>query len=616
MNTVEQIRQYVACVYDPDDWAEIRALHSVRKGDVNKLWSRAKDLPALVEQLQAANNAGWNIYVGPNGRKGENLSGDENVATFRVLFVDFDHIEADGAGPSEIALSRIDAAKLPQPTLVIFSGHGIHCYWRLTSPIEEKRWRDLQERLNQTLGADPKIRNPERIMRVVGLLNLKDSAKPVECFIVQADPGAVCAVDGIEDVLPLLIAKEQPPAPTRATARPGTKTANARAVLYADKWEACGEGERNDHAFRHAAQVLRDFDLPEADAWEILSDWNNTNTPPLDESELRSAFESAKKRAKGTPGSKLAETTPSRQRTQLPATAAGIDPASELADLLEAEIDGRFVNLPFPWPELTNLGQCLTPQTRTIIVGSTGGSKSLAVLQALSLWVELGLKVAVLELERSRDFHLARVLAQRAGIADLTKPQWVHENPDRVRALFAEHREYLNRMGAAIHTVPRTFNIVQAAEWVEERATDGCRIIAIDPVTALLRGRDSWVDDEQFVARIEKAARTSGASLVCITHPKKGGNEAPSLDNIAGGAAWTRFPDTVLWLESHAMKLSTVKTACGTDEQPYNRTLWLLKTRSGEGEHLRLAYKFQTGKDENDDGALTLRELGIIVKRK
>jgi hypothetical protein len=611
MNTVEQIRQYIACVYDPDDWVEVRLL---KGDDARKRWCRAKDLPSMAAELEQANVAGWNIYAGPNGRKGEKLSGDENVATFRILFLDFDKIEADGAGPSEIVLSRIDGAKLPAPTLVIFSGHGVHCYWRLKNPIDEKRWRNLQERLIQTLGSDPKIKNPERIMRLPGFVNHKPPK--AESFIVEVAPETVYPVEAIDRLLPLVTTKPPASMPTKPSVTGGMKTAKARAVLYAAKWETCGEGERNDHAFRHAAQMLRDFDLPEAAAWEILSDWNTTNAPPLDESELRSAFESAKKRAKGTPGSKLAETKPARPRTQLPATAAGIDPASELADLLEAEIDGRFTNLPWPWPELTNLGQCLTPQTRTIIVGSTGGSKSLAVLHALSLWVELGIKVAVLELERSRDFHLARVLAQRAGIADITKPQWVRDNPDRVRALFAEHREYLNRMGAAIHTVPRTFNIVQAAEWVEERATDGCRIIVIDPVTALLRGRDSWVDDEQFVARIEKAARTSGASLVCITNPKKGGNEAPSLDNIAGGAAWTRFPDTVLWLESHPVKLSAIKTACGTDEQPYNRTLWLLKTRSGEGEHLRLAYKFQTGKDEHDDGALTLRELGIIVKRK
>ena len=42
----------------------------------------------------------------------------------------------------------------------------------------------------------------------------------------------------------------------------------------------------------------------------------------------------------------------------------------------------------------------------------------------------------------------------------------------------------------------------------------------------------------------------------------------------------------------------------------------LLKTRSGEGEHLRLAYRFETGKHEQDIGALTLRELGILVKTK
>lgn len=613
MTPSEQLGRYVACVYEPGDWVEVRVL---RNSVARKHWRQASGLLGLVGEIETLNREGWNIYAGPNPRKGTDLSGDANVATFRVLFVDFDHLDGgDGVSHDELACAKIEEAGLPMPTLRVFSGHGAHAYLRLAEPISEERWRDLQERLNQTLGSDPTIKNPERIMRLPGFRNVKDPAKPVDCFVIHADPSIVYPVDVIERVLPLLAAKG-PALPAGPGAKPGVKEARARAVLYAARWESCSEGARNKEAYRHAAQILKGFDLSEADVWEILADWNGSNTPPLAEGELRSVLADAAKYAKGTPGAKLAEAPSARPRPALPVTTAGADPASELGELLEAQIDGRFVNHPWPWPELTDLGQCLTPGTRTIIVGSTGGSKSLAILQALSLWVESGIKCAVLELERSRDFHLARVLAQRAAVADLTKPKWVAGNPAPVRELFADHRGYLNRMGAALHTVPRTFTIVQAAEWVEGRAAEGCRIIVLDPVTALLRGRDSWVDDELFVARIEKAARASGASLICVTHPKKGGNETPNLDNIAGGAAWARFPDSVLWLESHPTKLSAVKTACGTDEQTHNRTIWLLKTRSGEGEHLRLAYKFQTGKDEHDDGALTLRELGIIIKRK
>jgi hypothetical protein len=612
MNAAEQLHQYVVSVYEPEDVVEIRIL---RGGDARKHWCAAKELPSLADQLGKANGDGWNIYIGVNPRKGKGLSGDVNVAVFRCVFVDFDHIEADGCSPTEIALSRIEDAGLPVPTLVIYSGHGTHGYWRLAVPVAEGTWRNLQARLNQALGSDPAIRNPERIMRLPSFHNVKAAAHPVECFIVQADPSAVYPVEAIAGVLPALTEK----APTLAPAqKPGTsnaKVAKAHAVLYSHKWESCAEGERGNQAYRHAAQ-LRELGLSEADTLEILSDWDATNLPPLGQAGLRSVIVNVQKYAKGTPGAKLAEGRSPRQRAPLPPTTTDAEPAAELESLIEAEIDGRCANLPWPWPLLTGLVQALMPQTRTLFVGGTGASKSLAILQSLTVWMSLGIKVAVLELERSREFHLKRVLAQRAGIAGLTTSQWVQENPDLVRRLFTEHREYINAMGQAIHTVPQQFTIEQASEWVEEQARAGARIICIDPVTALSRGRECWADDEKFLARVEKAVRQSGASLICVSHPRKGGNDQPHLDNIAGGAAWARFPDAVVWLESHDARISLIKTPCGTDEQMHNRTLHLLKSRSGEGDHLRLAYRFETGMNQGDSGALTLKELGIIVRKR
>jgi hypothetical protein len=284
--------------------------------------------------------------------------------------------------------------------------------------------------------------------------------------------------------------------------------------------------------------------------------------------------------------------------------------------LLESQMSGKYVNLDWPWPMLTNFGQCLTPATRTILVGGTGASKSLAILQALRYWVENGIKCAVLELERGRDFHLSRALAQKVGIADLTKSKWVKENPVLTTKAWHDNKDFLDQMGKSIHTIDRTFTIVHAAEWVERQVAEGCRIIVVDPVTALSRGKESWIEDEAFISRIEKASRASGASLICVTHPKKGFTHSPDIDNIAGGAAWARFPDAVLWLESHEPKTSKIRTDLGSCEYTHNRTLWLLKTRSGEGEHVRLAYQFQTGKEEFDSGALILKEFGPIMKTK
>lgn len=187
MTTIEQIRLYVACVFEPMDIVEVRAIAS--GGRVRKFWRNAQDLPGLVPELERLNGQGYNVYCGPNSRRTKGLSGDANVLFCRTLFVDFDGVEpGDGCGVWEFIEPRIEGAGLPMPTLAVFSGHGIHVYWRLTEAITPDRWRAVQERLIATLGADPACKNPERLMRLPGFSNRK--YKPfVDCFTMFAGEG-------------------------------------------------------------------------------------------------------------------------------------------------------------------------------------------------------------------------------------------------------------------------------------------------------------------------------------------------------------------------------------------------------------------------------------------
>jgi hypothetical protein len=185
MTTVEQIQPFADCVFEPADIVEIRAI--ARGGQVRKFWSKARDLPGLVPKLERLNRQNYNIYVGPNPRKAEGLSGDENVQVCRTLFVDFDKIDpGDGCGIWEFVEPRIEAAGLPIPTLTVFSGHGIHAYWRLTEALKPAEWAGPQSRLIATLESDPACKNPERVMRLPGFLNVK-KAPHADCFIMATE---------------------------------------------------------------------------------------------------------------------------------------------------------------------------------------------------------------------------------------------------------------------------------------------------------------------------------------------------------------------------------------------------------------------------------------------
>jgi hypothetical protein len=172
-------------LFDPDDIVELRFIRGKSpKVEIKKYWTTAEKLPSFADKLKAENEAGFNIYYGVNPRKAMNQSGDSNVKLARCLFCDFDNLEpGDGCGNLEFVWNDIFLAGLPEPTIAIHSGHGLHTYWRLEEPITDMSiWKATQEKLIARLGSDKTIKNPERIMRMPGFGNTKKQPF-TECFI-------------------------------------------------------------------------------------------------------------------------------------------------------------------------------------------------------------------------------------------------------------------------------------------------------------------------------------------------------------------------------------------------------------------------------------------------
>ena len=624
MATIDQMEQYFACQFLIGDWLETRVIWPDRDAGraVQKRWHRLGDFVLSdLAYLHELNREGWNIYIGANPRKAQGLSGDDNITACRSLFCDFDHVDAsDGLSPGSVVSDWIDDHNMPPPTMLVNSGHGIHAYWRLKEAMKPDAWRQSQQQMIAWLQSDPAIHNPERIMRLPGTINTK-SDPHVPCFIVYCDPNVHYENEKMKKALPAVKIETPPPIPAQ-TRTTSILEARGRALLYAAKWGSVAEGQRNQIAFAHACQLRNDFLLEDRDAWEIICDWNRANTPPLPEQELRSAFESANTHAKRPQGNKL--DAPQRQRQGLASPApppqviedGGPDSMVGLTKQVEDEISGRAANIVMTdFPIWSECAQCFVPDSRTVVAGGVGGSKSLLLLQILTDFARQGISVSVLELEKKREFHVRRLLAQHSGIADVTKPRWTREHPQAIRGLLVEHQDYLTQMGRVVHVPKARINVQQAIRWMQERAeTD--RVICIDPVTILAKSNASWVDDERLINAADKIAATAGCSIIFVTHPAKGQGARPDIDSLAGGAAWGRFADAVVWLEAHDTKSGTIKlwdgcggflgrTACS-----YNRTLHLLKTRSAEGQGWRLACTFEAR------SGLVMRELGLLWKQQ
>lgn len=159
------------------------------------------------------------------------------------------------------------------------------------------------------------------------------------------------------DPLRILQAFELPPAavaPSFGSSRP---------ELYINSVPGHSEGGRNQAAFRLAAVLTNDFGLGESESWGLLLSWNDRNTPPLGEGELKSCLRSAQRNAKKAKGSKLdwSQPTPSGPPVDLSGITNlrdGSDqfPQVYVPGLIEEVIEYNLGTALYPQPELALAG--------------------------------------------------------------------------------------------------------------------------------------------------------------------------------------------------------------------------------------------------------------------
>lgn len=251
--TPESIELYVACLYEPDDLLELRILprrHSE--------WHEAEKLASQSARLIADNCAGQNIYVGVNPRHSHGGRNAAAVQLARCLVADFDGNPTIGE-----TTERLATAGLPEPTIAIYSGHGVHFYWRLAEPITDlAEWTKLQKALIAAIGSDPSIHDPPRIMRLPGFYNCKFSDR-VPCSIVWADPTRRNPNGQLREILaPHLVAQsiERPAVQTTPIGNDDDRV--ARWWGAATRVTAIDKGDGSGRLLKVARQAVR-FDLPD-----------------------------------------------------------------------------------------------------------------------------------------------------------------------------------------------------------------------------------------------------------------------------------------------------------------------------------------------------------------
>ena len=265
-----------------------------------------EELRKLAPKIAVWNKDGYDIYFGANPRAGKST---KKVSKFNALFVDLDKISVDDA-ESQLK-SAIQKYLLPDATLCVMSGGGVHFYWKLKESLKNaKEWTILQKRLIKCFpNADKCIHDAPRIMRLPGFVNHKNgkTAEMIWNKQISYDLQEFEDIPSIESV--------EPPQPQNTQQLCDSENGNdnyARAIKYFSMRDGVGKGERNNACFRVAICCLNDFELSEPQAYNIISEWNQKNSPALPQNELKGILKKAMEhaRTKGNGGSKNRMLTP------------------------------------------------------------------------------------------------------------------------------------------------------------------------------------------------------------------------------------------------------------------------------------------------------------------
>ncbi len=276
MKTVEALGEFLNALFKEDELIEIRMLPSGKRE-----WKHVGGFDEeFLEFLNHNNLDGQNIYFGANPRD-KCGSGSNDVLWANCLFVDFDNVSVD------YARKIISNCALPLPTMEVASGHGVHFYWRLEEPITDlEQWSSYMRGLIAVCESDGSIKDPARIMRVPGFLNVKYEPH-TECKVIASRPNAVyelfdMPVDPLTPVAPASTAT--PREIELGTAEPHPAT------LYFIK-KGAPAGERNSRLFTSACDLNgRGYTEQEAIDMLIRPAMNSGLTPVEVETSIKSAY--------------------------------------------------------------------------------------------------------------------------------------------------------------------------------------------------------------------------------------------------------------------------------------------------------------------------------------
>lgn len=291
MTLQDELNGFFDALFDPADTVEIRFLKPL-KTKSNQWYQYPGAIVHEWEDIEQRNNK-QDVYFGVNPREGRGGTA-ESIKVCRCVFADFDHTT------TETALNTIEQSGLPEPTVLVNSGHGAHAYWRLEEAIDVPQWRAIQLGLIELLKCDDKIHDAPRIMRMPGSKHVsKHQPGTADTYcVIEFNRMTRHDVEDIVMRLPVVEAPDYGDTPSLPDGERGPLPSWAHRFLI----EGAMDGERNAKCFSVAC-CMSGAGWPIEDAKLMLLAAAERCVPPLNQGETLASIKSAyqQERSPATP---------------------------------------------------------------------------------------------------------------------------------------------------------------------------------------------------------------------------------------------------------------------------------------------------------------------------
>lgn len=214
--------------------------------------------------------------------------------------------------------------------------------------------------------------------------------------------------------------------------------------------------------------------------------------------------------------------------------------AGRLADLAS----GAMRSLDIGWGCLANT-KWLIGGSITIVCASPGIGKTWFVHDLAFRAMRAGIKVADIQLEEDKEYHVSRIVAAHKGIPINDPDNITEEELEEVH----KHKDFIDEVSKILF-IPEynKCSFSDIAALVEEKAKSGYSLIIIDSISVIVKGKDGFEQDQKFVNTVKETARKYKTRIVLVTHPKTAMSKNHDMDSLAGGAAYQRLCQTVFWI--------------------------------------------------------------------